>query len=886
MADTTVGELGPQVQYLVNPDGEVVPVPAEHAATLLDNGYQIATPPAVHQFDLQQKLGGFWGGVETGAEGVARGATLGLSDMALRAMGVSGERLAAAREINPNVAFGSEMLGMAVPLVLTSGEAAPAEAAAIDTASMASKVARATPVGLAESAGREVVGGLTEAGLPKFVAKPIGNAFEFAPYGMGNVVSEKALGDDHAFSGENIATQVGLSSLIGFGMGTAGQAVGASAKGLYNVAEKAVDALPEESALGNWFRKAGLGTLSPDQLEVMNFKNDNLREILHEWKATVADSKLTGMPIKPEAYAYYTKALTDATAELRDAMFNQVGKVGANVRDALTSTGSDTLKDFRNESEDTIKKAKSVANDFDKAAADAQIPGNAPINAMQEFFNEDVMKAPQAIKDALRDVRSSVLRGGEGKSVVDITHNALDNAQTVLKRLTEAEDPAIRNAAKGLIERAERIKTDPDVFGTSHVNQKALEDAIREATEKLPGKMEMPDLVKRFTAPYDDLTGPVAAARMKLLDWHNADVKLRDILGRIESEEFAGKAIDKKLFKEMVERSSAIHADGAPPIKADTPKDSISHKVFDAAMGVATTMAAHKMGLAGAGMLGPLGLGVAAPFAARTLSRVFKVAIDNPGVVGAALTRAYEAIQDSMHLISAGAKSIAVETQRNRTIEPKVLSKATFATLSKQISTAANSPDIISKYLGAAHPDLYRAAPNVHQSTIITEAKRLQYLYEKLPQQIPHNILGQMMEVTPAQIGKFNRHYQAAINPIGVLADVRRGTVTQEAVDTVKTVFPKLSDRMTAEVTNEIVKSGHLPSYQIRPAVEMFLGHSLSQHSPDFFARSQASYQGSQSQTPSMNVGPVHPSAPAMGKITLAERTAPPAPGRLTEKES
>jgi hypothetical protein len=155
----------------------------------LDSGEQIASHQQFRQAHLEAKFGGIGGTLAAGGEGLARGASLGLSDpLAVGAARLFGgdqaaedvrTHLAEEKEAHPILSTGAELVGAGAPMLLSGGATAPEQAATL---------------------GARAVGAAGEAGIFGRVAEglgSIGRTLGAAPRGVGSV------GDlaEHAVSG-------------------------------------------------------------------------------------------------------------------------------------------------------------------------------------------------------------------------------------------------------------------------------------------------------------------------------------------------------------------------------------------------------------------------------------------------------------------------------------------------------------------------------------------------------------------------------------------------------------------------------------------------------------------------------------------------------------
>lgn len=226
----------PQVTYLLDQDGQVVKVAAGDAQALVDAGYLPASEQQIHDTRLQEKYGGFGQQLKTGAEGAAQAVTLGASDYLEQAAGVSPEDIAAREEANPISHGIGTAVGTIAPLIATAGGSA-----AVEGAGALRGAASLTAPSLLARAGRGVTAAV-EGVLPeatttlgkmatKALAGAAGAGLEGAAYGAGHVVHEAALGDPN-LTAQSALAEVGLSALLGGGIGGGVGALSQLAKGV------------------------------------------------------------------------------------------------------------------------------------------------------------------------------------------------------------------------------------------------------------------------------------------------------------------------------------------------------------------------------------------------------------------------------------------------------------------------------------------------------------------------------------------------------------------------------------------------------------------------------------------------------------------------------
>lgn len=124
-------------QYGFVKGDRIAVVKGEHAVTIdpseaqkaFSSGYSLMPASEVRQRELEAKYGGIGHTIAAGAEGVARGLTLGLSDPLAIAIGGESVRkhLAEEQEVHPYASIGGEVVGSVAPLLFSGGASAPLE---------------------------------------------------------------------------------------------------------------------------------------------------------------------------------------------------------------------------------------------------------------------------------------------------------------------------------------------------------------------------------------------------------------------------------------------------------------------------------------------------------------------------------------------------------------------------------------------------------------------------------------------------------------------------------------------------------------------------------------------------------------------------------------
>lgn len=241
----------PETMRLIDPDGITRDVPIDAAPSLLaDPRWRVPTAQdeasRLSSQAAEETYGGVGGGIKATVAAGFRGATLGLSDVAARALG--GEDTAIAlegyRSENPGLSFAGELVGGVAPALVSGGAALPAGAAA----SLGRSAATAAGGGLRGA----LAAGAVEGGL--------------AGVGMG--ASQLALSRD-PLTFERAAATLGSNALFGAGIGGA---LGVAANGVERGLHRAGAAIDDYAA-----RRAAREAVAPD-LAAMDRKGLKLAE--------------------------------------------------------------------------------------------------------------------------------------------------------------------------------------------------------------------------------------------------------------------------------------------------------------------------------------------------------------------------------------------------------------------------------------------------------------------------------------------------------------------------------------------------------------------------------------------------------------------------------
>lgn len=231
---------------IVDRDGNIATVPQQHLGAMLESGTaRLASSAEVNEAQRQAEYGTVGQQALTAGEGLARGVTIGLSDVAAEALGADTEAMRNRRDVNPILAGGTEVVGAVAPLFFSGGTSATVQGAGLagraGLAARAGQAVRAAGVapraiaGAGEAVTAATRAALGEGALARAAATGAGGAVEGALYGVGQSLSGAALGD-HELTAERLFADAGSGALFG---GVAGGALSLAGSGVARVAESA-----------------------------------------------------------------------------------------------------------------------------------------------------------------------------------------------------------------------------------------------------------------------------------------------------------------------------------------------------------------------------------------------------------------------------------------------------------------------------------------------------------------------------------------------------------------------------------------------------------------------------------------------------------------------
>lgn len=862
---------------VLNPNGELVSIPNSQVYQATSQyGYRFPSSQDVQKFQEQKQYGeGAANELSAFAAGAARSASFGLSDQALTKTGaVNPETLSKLAEYNPTATTLGEVTGIAGSLL-----AAP-EVSLVGKAAKAGQAISEGSGAIASTAAKFLANPETAPMASKVLqsvgqvsAKTLGSAVEGAAYGLGQSISEDALGNPAAM-GEGLMANIGYGALFGGAIGGALKSAEIAVPAIIHAAKDAITKL-RDGIIGT--TEDGPGLLTKGIAKVSSFVSGAPEE-------SIANSILERQKTLygPEEYRQMQNDFIKNMDEVHSSVNQAAKKAAGEIREeeaARLLEGRDNAVPFT----EVQKVGIALKDTIDNMEAHPEMyPARFP--AKLKLFQDELAKAatsdtptPQLFK-ALNDLKQNLDKripwekeiGGEAVDAL----NDMKNFRTTIKNALEKES----------------------VWGEAGARQSAFNDAFsdwitaqkgfrKEFMQKVAGKAGPEYVMKptKIATYFNQIADARGDIRHAVLDnYVNSSQRLLDEIEKTY-QAVPDKTFDKNAVKSVIDKSIAQKQEAFEQAKtvADLRKlqpniwnQGVSHGGGHEAEGLGIgAVAAHTLGLP----MGPL-LGAVEGYHM----------LAHPAKLVQRLAWIERTVNHTAESIEKGIK--AALTVTTKTVEPLkglISQKLTpqerqkkFKEVTGQLNELQNNPQMMMDKLEGATKDLYSYAPQTSQAVSTSMALATGFLASKVPQ-IPHT--GPLQpEYVPSEteIAKFDRYLTAVERPLTVLNELKNGTLTSETVETLQTVYPQLYQQMQSTLLSKLTdamakkKNFSLP-YKTKLMFSQFLGQdldgSLQQMS---IATNQMILHGAAAEKDAQEAMAqnVKPTSKAIGKIDIADR--------------
>lgn len=769
--------------YVYNPDGERGTLPAAAVDGALQAGFRLETAEEKKAREDEATYGDR--PIAAGLAGAGRGLTLGLSDAALTATGaVDPATLKGLEEHNRAASVVGEGLGTAAGLAVpVLGEVSAVRGAA--------GVGRLAVAGTARLLGEEAAAGLAG----RVATHAVGMAAEGTLYGMGNAVSESALGDT-SLTAEKLAAHGAVGALLGLGGGALGEL---ASSGVKAVAQR-MEGFDLQQTLKGAAEVNAVKSLNGTPSSFKGYSQEEVkalgRQLLDE-DLVGASSKQLGAA-KRAAGRSVGKALEGADEALGPKAFN----LGSVVERALEEVHAPLVEDpalatqaaelgrllegYTQKAQDGISFAE--ANRFKTNLADT--------------INWTDAKAAQRAKRQLQGIFN-------------------DEIEKQLQAATNGETLSGFQAAKGLY---------GNLADAAKVAAKAESSAAGKRTFSLTDQMVGGGLGLLHGGPVGIATGLAGAAANKFL--------------REEGSGLIARGLDKLAGTETLSGLSQGFQAAVKRLAADSPEalGPYAQALAQAAQrGPLELLATHtQLAHADPAYL-PTMAKAGFPLEQEQQSQVALQRAQGLGALQQRLRAQDEALDKAVRGFLKGEK--APRPPRTPS-EPQqlLLYKRQLA----QLETLASNPQALAQKV-APSAQLAGAAPGTASALSATAARAVAYLHQVAPQSpyaaaVP--ALAREWKPNATQLASFTRQLRAVANPASVLEDMHQGRLTRESVAALDAVYPQFGQALREKVLGALSAHEGVLSYKQRLALYPLLGAAVDASlQPQAIALQQAMYQ-------------------------------------------
>lgn len=830
---------------VLNPDGEVVSLPNNELQAAFESGYQVAPKEQIEQARMKRDYGEGFGNelLATGA-GALRGATLGLSDLALTSSGLADAKtLAALKEFNPNASLAGEIGGAAAAMFTPSGpvaaigrvgKATSAGIKALNAAKLAQEGSTAAKVlGAAEAIGSTAAGSAAEGALYT---------------GVGNSITEYSLGDPN-LNGEKVLANFGHGALWGGALGGAfkGAAIGipegikAAKSGITKIRDLVlgtgmgdegailglVDKIDPSLKLSDAIRNRAI-TLDVDKkAELIDGLTSNLNSVKKNIDTSIRKLNDTIRPAEIDALidtAASPKVVHDLRQTVVDTMNGAVKKMRAEPE--LFDPRSARILELQRDG---------IVNRMGKETTPAQILGRLKEvkQNLDSIVYDKMSPAAATARDLIDEVNGTIRSAIHNPDTFGLAGSAQSAHDTMLSKLYGFVSPNVRKPTE--FQKAFMKKT-----GYGPKAQWAFDrgkvEAVIKSSEKDPGKFQMlDDYFEVLRELPEHLENTFANVPNSLWD----ATKFVKMPGIIEKAGFSATEAQMKYLEaaqNMKGRTLGLKDLIPGAIATQIPVVGAAYQVYN----IATKPIEYINKLA-------------------TIERLI-------GKTTNAIGRGSKAIFDPSIKVVERSRTPLM----NLTYDEKV---GHYRQLAEQFADHTNNSDAMIEALNEATGHMSDVAPDGTAALQRTAIVGSQFLSSKIP--FPPQLSPFSKPYIPSQteLADFEHYMNVVENPVDALQEVRLGTLTPATVETLQIVYPQLYAEMKARVidsaTDAMSKGEEIP-YRVKQSLSLFLGQPIDESlAPESVIANQMAYLP---KTPPPQAG-VKPNVGGMSKMTIASRT-------------
>lgn len=860
--------------------------------------------------------------------GVARGLTFGLSDWVATSPGLlDKEYVRKLREHHGGLSMATELGGAVLPMLFTGGTSALATGVrgAGSLVRGAAAAGKGTTLLANKAIQQAVVSQATKRILSKTIAKPVGSAVEAMFYGLGQVNSEMALGSP-TLSAESAVATVGLSGLLG---GAAPAVFGAGSK----LVGKATYSLGKLPGRGGGIAKkvyAKIRGLEDPEILTRVYNDIDSYTNLEKLAGTPGDAFIVHSDNKAIEYSEkLTKFLNDVI-DNKKAILQELDESGLLIpmksRTKKVTSWFDEMQAIRNEyATNKRKEAIATVKEIDLMINEVREMGraNIPKDTLRILAKEQSRKAgrPVSINDV--DVRDEDLMltasqwykkknewfgvsGKAGKAPtfkLSFKKDAWGRAHSASRKLLADVDDRI--AAEDL--KLAKLKGFQDDFKELDLSDWAVDEEL--IVKGIRSELN-PDKFRRIFTP-----AKMKSTRLRqAVEWIDENVgtdiaKTQQLLSDFKvlhpADAFSKWPTGKSLYF-LGGGATLSFIPGA--------------QIIGPALGVAATIAQAPMATMPliraarriSGMTGGSVAGQAAgkgPTLTARAVRAFSDAFKRQSVPYAAGLAGYKVVEgfevarrvhalgnlERMKLKQKNDMEDSVDKLFERRSAPTFnlpKSPSVLASVQKQwpadrveryreirdnLETMVADIATLGESIANSTKDVQRAAPVTADAIMRTATNAVTFLTSKLPvEQNAYDVYsGRSRVPTDTELGKFDRYYNAVIDPSAVINGIASGMTTPEAIEALREVYPETYNELLFMIADRASKSKEGIPYSTRVMLSMLTGAGVdSSMRPETIMMLQGISQEAEQEAQTRLSSPKMRMA-GVDKIDAAERMKP-----------
>lgn len=749
-----------------------------------------------------------------GLAGAARGATFGLSDVALTQTGlVKPQTLERLKEQNPGSSIAGEVAGVGASLFVPGS--AVARLAQLGT-KVAGKTAQKIGANVAESTAAKIA--------KKATAVAAGSAVEGAFYGTGQIISDSAIGRPPK-NAEDIVATVGLSSLLGGGLGFVfkGFAEGApvALRSLANspipklrqVSEKATNAWADLSAFVSGADKAYLresfaltkegkelrkglsnylseaDTKAKDLTKLIKEQNDTFKAVSREYfeHSQPAERLIINEQVPLDRAVESTNQLIRSNIEALRKMREDVisfPRAKVDKLEAELNRFANSAQKAINQGDDAPRQIYHVIDKY-KKDLDKYIPYNKLVAALQQDFVTEIT----AIRSGVRDALENKDIWGEAAARQEVINEAYNRVKTLDKDF-------LRHFGKKSTTRSGRSVNE---FSEGKMH------AFITKIHKQGGDEKQKILTDRLQA-MQDFVDTVATGKPGVID---------ALSGRRQVIESELATLNKyRQTKWYTERSAG----------AEVPLASLG-------VGLATGIlpAAATYGVYGA-LRNPAR-------ALRAMSWLEKTIVGTDSAIYKNIDAFLK--NNKVQKLSEGISKTPLIFYNESTSDKR---KQFEENLEKYKELNDNPEDLIDK-ISSNIGEFNEYAPETSQALAQKMGDSIAFLMQSLPKKEGLSALSltPSIPMSDYEINKFARLEKLVFYPMTILEDLDNNMITSESVDVIRNLYPELYQNITNQFMQALMNDKDIKvDYQKRLSLSILLGNPLDNSlNPRFIASMQ-----------------------------------------------